>query len=552
MIISGLCAARPTFDSPNNHRRIAILSIMPTIIALACLRQQSMLPTVVYRHLFDFLKFGNYTCSIGLLRDSLSITVICITCFITTLVNFYSIGYMKKKVSSFLLHINSLSFITLMFSAANNLLQMYIFWLLFSFIIHFIVTANNSNTNTVAKTSLPLILQNMGDIGFMIAIAAILPVFNTLTLEDMNKYMPKNDAELMQLETIALILLVSIAAKIIQVGFAFLKEQRSDIPIPAIAMINTVGAVPAGIFLLIRLPVLFECSESIQNIIVIAGAWIAIYYGVKSVFSFKIDDLCHNSIYSQTGLMLIMCGFSSYGSAIMLFVINAFSKTLMILAFGSLVHSLSGEKNINSMGGLLDMLPKTFVSFMVVIASVIPNYYFYSVFLLEISTSELLLAYYLAFTSVIATSFMTCIYLFRNIRLIFSDGSRLSETILAYVNENNSRIIRPLYFLMFLSPFAGVIFYATCFHEVFWKDVFAFSASSSDAIIILLLYSISLIGVVCSNFKNKSTAENFCTTDNSSKLVAWIKNLWLSLWSKCETMIRQSASTMLRILYPEK
>jgi NADH:ubiquinone oxidoreductase subunit 5 (subunit L)/multisubunit Na+/H+ antiporter MnhA subunit len=554
LVVCCLCASRPAFDLSNNHRRIAMVSIIPAIVATAYLWRQSILPVVTYKHLYNFLEFGNYSCSIGLLTDSISITVSCVVCFITMLLNFYSIGYVKKKVSAFLLHINLLSFITVMFIASNNLLQMCIFLLLLSVVTYFISTLDN-DADTSSKARQAVTLQYICDMGFVIVIAAVLCIFNTLTFEDINKHMAKSDAELMQLEIVAFVLLASILAKIVQVGSIFWKESQENLPIPAMAMINAVGLIPAGIFLLIRLPVLFECSESVQNTVIVAGTLVAIYYGAKSIFSSKVDDLCQNSVCSQVGLMLIMCGFSSYGSAIMLFVINAFSKTLMILAFGSLVFALSGEKDINNMGGLIDLLPKTFSSFMIVIASVIPHYYFYSVFLSEISNSELP-TYHLASTSIIVTSFMTSVYLFRNIRLIFMDKSTINETILAYVSENNSLIIRPLYCLMFLSLFAGIIFYITCFQEVFWKDVFAFSASSSSAVVILLLYSVSIVGIICSNFWSKPQTKDSEIANNSPSttqiVVPGMKDLLIYSKNKCNDWIRKLASVILRVLHQEK
>jgi NADH:ubiquinone oxidoreductase subunit 5 (subunit L)/multisubunit Na+/H+ antiporter MnhA subunit len=554
MIICSFCAARLDFDSARNHKRIALLSMVPAVISLVHIWHQSILPVVAYKHLCNFMEFGNCSCGIGLLMDSMSLTVSCVVCIITVLVNFYSIGYVKKQVSIFLLYINSLSFATIMFTASNNLLQMGIFWLLFSIITYFITTTDG-NTASSPKALLAVTLQNISDMGFIIAIVAVLRVFNTLTLDGINKYLAKNDAELVQLESIALVLLVSILAKIIQVGFAFCKEPRRDLPIPAVAMVNAVSVVPASIFLLIRLPALFECSVSVQNMIIIAGTLVAIYYGVKSVFSNRVDDLCHNASYSQAGLMMIMCGFSAYGSAIMLFVVNAFAKTLMILAFGSLAYAISGEKNINGMGGLIDLLPKTFASLMVVIASIVPHYYFYSVFLSEMSSSELS-TYHLASTSIIATSFMTTVYLFRNIRLIFLEKSMLSETLLAYTREDNSLVIRPLYYLMFLSLFGGVIFYAVCFQEVFWKDVFAFSVSSSNAVIILLLYSVSAIGIICSNFKNKSTADDTGVVSALplllQKTMLLFENLQTNMQDRCGNWIVKLASVTSRILHQKK
>ena len=58
--------------------------------------------------------------------------------------------------------------------------------------------------------------------------------------------------------------------------------------------------------------------------------------------------------------MFLACGVAAYSAAIFHLVTHAFFKALLFLAAGSVIHALSGEQDMRTMGGLRKKIPVTF------------------------------------------------------------------------------------------------------------------------------------------------------------------------------------------------
>ena len=56
--------------------------------------------------------------------------------------------------------------------------------------------------------------------------------------------------------------------------------------------------------------------------------------------------------------MFIACGLGAYSVAILYLICHAFFKSILFLAFAYLIAAMSGEKNINRMGGIAKIAPK--------------------------------------------------------------------------------------------------------------------------------------------------------------------------------------------------
>jgi NADH-quinone oxidoreductase subunit L len=382
---------------------------------------------------------------------------------------------------------------------------MYVLWEVSVIISYFLVTFDGKNSSL--KSALKMMVNNkFGDIGFIISMAALFHVSGSLSFGE--KIFIGNDAQLGKLEIIALIMALSIFIKSSQIG-NWLKNAMCA-PIPASALIHSSASLTAGLFLLIRLQNLFECSELIQNAIISVGLFSAIAYSTKAIFSDTLEEMFSHSTCSQIGLMMVACGFSSYGAALILFISHAFSKSSLLFSTGSVIHALSGEQDIKSMGGLFELLPKTYISFILAVASMIgipllPSYYSRKVLLNEIIGSNLSM-YHIALILIIITSILTSIYFFRMAHLMFHGEMKLTETSLAYLDENENFIIYPLYVSVFFAIFSGVFFYYAVYSDVIWTDVFAFSYVE-DGYAIFTFSIVNLIGIaaailICRSIKS--------------------------------------------------
>lgn len=505
-LILGIILQQQNFVESEKYKKllhyVPMSSCITAIVSIVFFVMQIRNPSVVYHNLCDLCLSKGITFSFGLLSDSLSITISCVVSIIVALSNFYSIGYIKKNTNTYLLYINALSLAMIIFVAANSLLQSYVA-LEFMVIIMYLISRSNKKNESIGSAI--VFPHKWANVGFIVSMIVIMYTFQSVDFDDINKFSMQNDEQLSVLEFISIFMLLAVFVKTAQFGFSSWLQKTETFSIPLAAVVQSSTVAPCGIFLLIRLQTIFECSEFVQNITIIVGSFSAIFFAVKAMFSFNVNRILIYSTCSQIGLMIIACGFSAYGVAIILFVTHAFSKAILAFVIGSVVYALSGEQNLHNMGGLFELLPKTYYLFISATASMIclplmSSYYAYKVFLGEIINGEM---YPLALISIIATSILTSTYMFRMIYKIFHGQKSLDETILAYMNEDNVYMNRVSYVALFFATFSGVVFYYAAYADEVWRDIFAFSNNRAHSRILLFIF-INLLGIVFATIACKS------------------------------------------------
>ena len=497
-------ARRPEFEKFPYY--ISAISIFSAILAIGTFVNQIISPQITKKILFNLLEFNNYSLNFCLLSDSLSITVIAIVCLITAISNFYSLGYIQKNLPLFLCYLNAMPIFLTFFIASDNLMQMYICLHLLYVGSYFLISFDRKETS-IKKGNNFLAVIKIGDAIFLIAVALILKNFETLSFEDINKFSIQDDAQLRSLEIISVIMIISIVLKSFPTGILSCGRHSSSAPIPALVVIQSSVISAAEIFIIIRLQSIFECSETIQDMLVLAGLFEAILGAISAGYQKDIRKILVYSSISQSGLMLTACGFSAYGAAIMLYITHAFSKSLLTFASGSIIKALSGECCIDKMGGLMETLPKTYASFVIAIISaccfpLLPSYYANKILVNDIIFSESDL-YYFALLSITAVALLTSLYFFRVLYKIFHGPTHIDEISFGYANENDKFITISLYISIFLAIFSGVIFYYAAYTSTIWKDLAVFSYKS-NSVVVIAFFTVNFIGIIGAIMVSKS------------------------------------------------
>ncbi|KAJ0668332.1 NAD(P)H-quinone oxidoreductase subunit 5 [Helianthus annuus] len=143
-------------------------------------------------------------------------------------------------------------------------------------------------------------------------------------------------------------------------------------PTPISALIHAATMVAAGIFLVARLMPLFIVIPHIMNFISFIGI-ITVFFGATLTLAQK--DIKRGLAYStmsQLGHMMLALGMGSYGSTLFHLITNAYSKALLFLGLGSVIHSMETlvgycpkkSQNMVLMGGLKKHVPITKNSFL--------------------------------------------------------------------------------------------------------------------------------------------------------------------------------------------
>jgi NADH-quinone oxidoreductase subunit L len=140
---------------------------------------------------------------------------------------------------------------------------------------------------------------------------------------------------------------------------------------------------------------------------------------------------------SQIGYMFLGAGLGAYANGMFHLMTHAFFKALLFMAAGLVIHALLGEQDIRRMGGLRDLMPRTYLAFLAGALALVGLPPFAGFF----SKDSILAAAmhdgwygYLLWTAGLAGTFLTGLYTFRMLFVVFAGEPS------AFVREH---LIRP-------------------------------------------------------------------------------------------------------------
>jgi len=132
-------------------------------------------------------------------------------------------------------------------------------------------------------------------------------------------------------------------------------------PTPVSALIHAATMVTAGIFLIIRFSPLLEYSSNVLLFISLIGGLTAFFAATIGFVQYDIKKVIAYSTCSQLGYMVFSCGMSNYSLSLFHLVNHGFFKALLFLGAGSIIHALSNEQDLRKMGGLIRLLPFSYI-----------------------------------------------------------------------------------------------------------------------------------------------------------------------------------------------
>jgi NADH-ubiquinone oxidoreductase chain 5 len=229
-------------------------------------------------------------------------------------------------------------------------------------------------------------------------------------------------------------------------------------PTPVSALIHAATLVVAGVFLIIRCSIIFDCSESVLIIVSIMGAMTSFFAASVGLFQNDLKRVIAYSTCSQLGYMIFISGLSHYSVSLFHLANHAVFKALLFLSAGCIIHGLSDEQDLRKMGGLITIFPVSYV--MILIGSMaLIGFPFLTGFYSKDCILEIAIAkhsiignycYYLGCSAAFCTAF----YSFRLVFLVFVNES---NTFKAYMQQAHEAPITMIVPLLILS--LGAIFY---------------------------------------------------------------------------------------------
>ncbi|MGC1192283.1 MAG: proton-conducting transporter membrane subunit, partial [Candidatus Binatus sp.] len=214
--------------------------------------------------------------------------------------------------------------------------------------------------------------------------------------------------------------------------------------------------VTAGVYMIARLGFIYTMAPSTLDVVATVGAVTALFAASIAIVQPDIKKVLAYSTISQLGYMFLGVGSGAYASGIFHVMTHAFFKGLLFLCAGSVIHALSGEQDMNKMGGLRHKLPITFVTMFIAtlaIAAVPPfSGYFSKDLILEAAYASGHLSLWIIG---VITAGLTSFYMFRLIFMTFFGNSRVDSEVEHHIHESPAVMTIPLIVLAILSTIGG-------------------------------------------------------------------------------------------------
>ncbi len=407
---------------------------------------------------------------IGFLIDQLTALMILIVTFVSLIVHIYTIGYMRDDpgYQRFFSYISLFTFSMLMLVMANNFVQLFFGWEAVGLVSYLLIGFWYMRESAIYANLKAFLVNRVGDLGFLLGIAAVLMYFNSLDYADVFRAAPLLSnltvaiipgTEWSVITLICILLFIGAMAKSAQVPLHVWLPDSMEGPTPISALIHAATMVTAGIFMVARMSPLFELSETALSVVLVIGAVTALSMGILGIVQNDIKRVVAYSTLSQLGYMTVALGASAYAAGIFHLMTHAFFKALLFLAAGSVIIALHHEQDIRKMGGLRKYMPVTYACMLIGSLALIgvPGFagFFSKDAIIEaVSHAEIAGAGF-AYICVLIGVFVTAFYSFRMFFLVFHGKERMEAHARMHLHESPAVITVPLILLAIPSVVAG-------------------------------------------------------------------------------------------------
>ncbi|CAN0929787.1 NAD(P)H-quinone oxidoreductase subunit 5, chloroplastic [Linum grandiflorum] len=331
----------------------------------------------IYQYIWSWTINNDFSLEFGYLIDPLTSILSILITTVGILVLIYSDNYMSHD-RGYLRFFSYMTFFTnlmLTLVTSSNLIQIYIFWELVGMCSYLLIGfwfARPIASNACQKAFLT---NRVGDFGLLLGILGLYWLTGSFEFRDLFEIVTNLNKEVNPLfvSFCALLLFSGPIAKSAQFPLHVWLPDAMEGPTPISALIHAATMVAAGIFLVARLLPLFVVIPYIMNIIALVGIITGFLGATLALAQKDIKKSLAYSTMSQLGYMMLALGIGSYRAALFHLITHAYSKALLFLGSGSIIHSMetivgySPDKSQNMvlMGGLKKHVPVTQRAFLV-------------------------------------------------------------------------------------------------------------------------------------------------------------------------------------------
>ena len=316
---------------------------------------------------------------LGFSIDNLAAIMLVVVSLISTLVHFFSIGYMEGDVrySRYFAFLGLFSFSMLMIVLANNLFLLYVGWELVGISSYLLIGHWYEKKSASDAGMKAFIVNRIGDFGFLVGILVLYATFHTFGLQEIFEgikagQLPNGSQGWMT--AAGILIFCGAVGKSAQFPLHVWLPDAMEGPTPVSALIHAATMVAAGVYLVARTFPLMTADALM--VIAYIGAITAFISATIAIAQNDIKKVLAYSTISQLGYMIMGLGVGAYTAGFFHLVTHAMFKAGLFLGSGSVIHAMhhalhhqgdhhTDPQDIRNMGGLREKMPITFWTFVI-------------------------------------------------------------------------------------------------------------------------------------------------------------------------------------------
>ncbi|GAB3526632.1 NADH-quinone oxidoreductase subunit L [Pontibacter brevis] len=339
----------------------------------------------------------------GILLDNLTVLMLVIVTFISTLVQLFSVGYMHgdRGYSRYFAYLGLFTFSMLGIVLVDNLLLLFMFWELVGLSSYLLIGFWFKRPAAIAANKKAFLVNRVGDIGLLLGLFAFYTYFRTFDLEVLRtligtgtwtgegfavSYILNGQQWRVEMEPVLLTLaglglFMGCVGKSAQFPLQVWLPDAMQGPTPVSALIHAATMVAAGVYLLARCYAFFTIDA--LTVIAVVGAVTALLGAVAALTQYDIKGVLAFSTISQLGYMVMGMGTGAHDASLFHLTTHAFFKAALFLNAGIIIHAMHrglhhthqpqdvDPQDIRNMGGLRKVLPLTFYTYLLAASALV-------------------------------------------------------------------------------------------------------------------------------------------------------------------------------------
>ncbi len=444
--------------TPGRGAPIAILGVAASLLLSLGVFFEMIGGRGVYEREWHWLSIGPAELGIGVRVDGLASVMFVVVTVVSLAVHVYSMGYMHgdKRYTWYFAALSLFTGSMLNLVVAPNLIQLLVGWELVGICSYLLIGhwwEEKANSDAAIKA---FITTKSGDVGFVLGVALLFGATHTFNMREIQELAVAGEIPRALVTAGAVLLFFGAIGKSAQFPLHVWLPDAMAGPTPVSALIHAATMVTAGVYMVARLFELFASSGAALKEVALVGAVTMLIAALLAMVQDDIKKVLAYSTISQLAYMMAGVGLGGPAAGVFHLYTQGFTKSLLFLGAGSLIHAVHSN-NLSEMGGLRRVMPVTYATFLVGtlgMAGIPPLASFWS-------KDEIIGAAARAgggvgqvvFVAAVVTAFLTAFYMGRALFLAFEGEYRGH----GHPEESPPVMTGPLVVLAVLAAVAGLV-----------------------------------------------------------------------------------------------